>query len=82
MAGSAVEILACTAPTMTFAMLPGRMVEIVPPPPALQRSGSAGGRLVHVGFGGRGPVNLFLSCSDRCYSERTDTLLAGCSSGC
>ena len=57
------------------------MVEIVPPPLALQRSGSLGDSDGHAGFCGLGSVNLFQSCPDRYYSEPRDTLLTGCSTG-
>ena len=57
------------------------MVEIVPPPFALQLSGTLGDSDGHARFRGLGSVNSFLSCPDRCYSDRTDTLLTRCSTG-
>ena len=66
---------------LIFVRLPGRMVEIVPPPLALQRSGTPGDCDDHARFRGLGSVNSFLSCPDRCYSEVTNTLLIHCSTG-
>ena len=61
-------------------MLPGRMVEAVCQSLRFQRSGTAGDCLGHARIHGETSGDGPPAWSERCYSEVTHTLLAGCSS--